>query len=390
MKRVLIITLPEVGHYHPFLGPARALAQRGARVAFAVMRDVRGPLERASGLPVLMPPGAPPPDARLRGQALTNIIANSRELAAWIRRLLLDAPREHMAPLMALAREFNPDLIVTDPMCYEAPLVAHALQVPWIGWSTSLNPVIGSEFRSNLIETVRALDPERHALFAEHGLSASFRVSDVLSPWGTSVFTTAALAGEPPKGVVLVGPSAGGTREGKIVARQDGRPLVYVSFGSQAWYQPARFRSLFAAARKLDVQVVAAVGDLVDELGAEWHFEGSNVRCARFVNQPAILSEAQLFITHAGANSVMESLRAGCPMLMAPICNDQPHNAQIVARAEAGQVLNLEHQDDDSVAGHLQQALDDRRMRASVREISRSYGAHSGAEGAADLAWRQL
>jgi len=41
MTRVLILTLPEKGHYHPFLGPAAALVEAGADVAWTAPRDIR-------------------------------------------------------------------------------------------------------------------------------------------------------------------------------------------------------------------------------------------------------------------------------------------------------------------------------------------------------------
>ena len=48
--RVLIVTLPERGHYHPLLAPAAALARRGAEVAFACSWDIARPLA-ALGMP---------------------------------------------------------------------------------------------------------------------------------------------------------------------------------------------------------------------------------------------------------------------------------------------------------------------------------------------------
>ena len=71
-----------------------------------------------------------------------------------------------------------------------------------------MRTVVPPEWDSELVRSTRALESARQALFAAHGLSAEFRVSDVLSPRGTAVFTTAALVGASPEDrVCLVGPS---------------------------------------------------------------------------------------------------------------------------------------------------------------------------------------
>jgi zeaxanthin glucosyltransferase len=253
--------------------------------------------------------------------------------------------------------------------------------------------VVPPSFDSELLRTLRALDAERHALFASHGLRARFRVSDVLSPRGTAVFTTAALVGEAPEaGVELVGPSRGGARGGESVEPGfgAGRPLVYVSFGSQAWHQPRRFEVLAAAAARLDVAMVMAMGDLA----AAWAQRTTldpRLRCLRHAAQLELLGRAALLVSHGGANSVMEALDAGVPVLVAPICNDQPHNLLFLERAGAGAGIDLDHAGVDAVCSAMSALLDARSpARAAAARVSASYATHDGAAGAAELALRAL
>ncbi|CAB3399007.1 unnamed protein product [Caenorhabditis bovis] len=60
----------------------------------------------------------------------------------------------------------------------------------------------------------------------------------------------------------------------------------------------------------------------------------SNVIVADWVPQPAILAHPRLkaFITHAGYNSLMESARAGIPVVSIPFMFDQPRNSRAVER----------------------------------------------------------
>ncbi|MFE7171702.1 glycosyltransferase [Streptomyces sp. NPDC057616] len=52
-----------------------------------------------------------------------------------------------------------------------------------------------------------------------------------------------------------------------------------------------------------------------------------NVHLASFVQQRLLLPACDLFVTHAGANGIRESLSAGVPMVAVPLFADQPVNA---------------------------------------------------------------
>jgi MGT family glycosyltransferase len=382
--RVLVVTLPEKGHYHPLLGPAEELVRRGADVTFASTFDISDELRAAGVTRVLVPPGAAPPPDAVRGEALARVLADPVALAGWIRTLLVEAPRAGIEPLRAIIRDVRPDVVAIDTMAYDAAIAAELEHVPWVGWSTSLNPVVSDDTDSQLIQTLRALEFDRHALFADQGLAARFRVSDVLSPRGTAVFATEALVGTGPAAdAMLVGPSLGGTRGGTSLDVTAERPLLYVSFGSQAWHQPRRFDRLFEAAAALDLAVLAAMG----ELAADYQPRApANVRCVGFADQLAALRRASVMVTHGGANSVMEACSAGVPLLVAPICNDQPHNARFVERAGCGLALDLDRCTHVELVGALERLLADGPERHAMRIVATSYRARDGARGAAELA----
>lgn len=94
-----------------------------------------------------------------------------------------------------------------------------------------------------------------------------------------------------------------------------------------------------------------------------------------------------VFVTHGGANSVMEACAAGTPMLVAPICNDQPHSAAFVARAGAGLALALDTCSDDALDAALVELTTSSAIRTRGDAIRDSYR-RDGARGAADLAER--
>lgn len=391
MKHVLFVVLPERGHIHPFLGAAEALAARGARVSFYAPRDVRAILAPLGWGEVYAPAGARPPAPEHRGEGFAELVADPLRLRAWIRAMLVDAAEAEIAPLRAHLRRARPSALVIDPMAYFAAIGAEEEAIPWLGLSTSLNPCIGDEVESELIATLRALDGARRALFRSHGVAARFRVSDVLSPRGTFVLSTPALVGarlpDDSVPVHLVGaalPKVAPPAPPLALDVEAGRPLVYVSFGSQAYHQPARFRVVFEAARRLDAAFVVAMGELAESPFART--APPNVLPVRFAPQLALLARAKVLISHGGANSVLESLAQGVPLVVSSLCNDQLHNATLVARAGAGRELDLGQAPATALVEMLEALLaDDAPERRAARAIARSYGEAGGAERIADL-----
>lgn len=398
---VLMAVLPERGHIHPFLGAAEELRARGARVSFWAPRDVReilGALGWAASA-VHAPDGAPPPAADHRGAAFAELLADPARLRAWIRAMLVDAAPASIAPLRAHISRTRPDVVVIDPMAYAAAIAAEAEGVPWLGLSTSLNPCIRDEVESELVATLRELDPARRALFRAHGMDVRFRVSDVLSPRGTFVLSTAELVGAalPDDGVPvhLVGaalpPRAASEHADDapllagLGARPD-RPLVYASFGSQAYHQPAHLRVVIEAARSVEATFVIAMGELASSPFA--HRLPENVVGVGFAPQLELLSLSRVAITHGGANSVHEGLAFGVPLVVSAICNDQHHNATLVEASGAGRSLDLAHTEPGDLAAALRAMLAaDAPERVAAARIARAYGGAGGAARVADIVW---
>jgi len=381
---VLFVTLPERGHLHPMLGPAAEIARRGHRVAFHAARDISRTLA-AIGFEQLRAQEVPPPAESNRGAALAALVRDAPRLRAWIKALLLDGVPAAVERLARVVDELQPSVIVADPMAYEAPIVAARAGIRWAALSSSLNPVVPDAMESELIATNAWLAADRDALFARHGLSARFRVCDCLSPDLTLAFTTEALVGAPPEGVVLAGPSRSRGPRGDELDfpwnRLDpARPLVYLSLGSQVFHQPRIFATVIEAARGEPYTLVISAGDLAASIAAP------DVIALPYVPQLALLPRAAAMITHGGANSVMEALSFGVPLLVTPICNDQPHNAHFVEQSGAGIRLDLEHASASACRAALRALIEAGPQREAAARVATSYAARDGAVIAADRA----
>jgi UDP:flavonoid glycosyltransferase YjiC (YdhE family) len=381
---VLFVTLPERGHLHPMLGPAAEIARRGHRVAFHAARDISAALG-AVGFEQLHAHEVPPPAHDNRGAALAALVRDAPRLRAWIKALLLDDVPAAVARLERVVAAFRPAVIVADPMAYEAPIVAARAGIPWAALSSSLNPVVPDTLQSELLATTAWLAEDRDALFARYGIAGRFRVCDCLSPDLTIAFTTEALVGDAPEGVLLAGPSRSSGPRGDELdfpwnQLEIDRPFLYVSLGSQVFHQPRIFATLTEAARGEPYALVISAGDLAASIAAP------NVCAVPYAPQLALLPRAAAMVTHGGANSVMEALSCGVPLLVTPICNDQPHNAHFVEQSGAGIQLDLQVASVAECRAALRSLVDAGPHREAAARVATSYAARDGAAIAAERA----
>ncbi|WP_321950709.1 glycosyltransferase [Paraburkholderia bannensis] len=394
MKRILFCVVPEKGHLNPCIGPAQRLQAAGFEVGFYAPADISAQLDAAGAFVFLGPreqaqarPAALEGERHelSRGAVFAEKIRDAAWLRNWIRTLLIDETPGQIEGIRAIIRDWQPAVVVIDPLHYASALAAHLEDKPWVSLSNSLNPVLTDDMDSELLSTVRWIAPERDKLFASYGLQARFRGCDVLSPHLTMALTTEALVGEPPQGVALVGPAMpagprGDETEFPWHRLDSSLSLVYMSLGSQLYYHPDVFARVIEAARALPVQLVLSVGELVDTDLLPRNDE--RVIAVRYAPQLAVLERADVFINHGGANSVMESLACGVPMLLSPFCNDQFHSAHFVERAGAGLRLDLQTASVEEIAAALAMLLRPGALRERAAQIQASYARDGSAEAA--------
>ncbi|WP_133646930.1 glycosyltransferase [Paraburkholderia flava] len=385
MTRILFCVVPEKGHVNPCIGPAQHLRAAGFDVAFYAPADISDQLDGAGTFTFLGPRETPERHDLSRGATFAANIRDAAWLRQWIRTLLIDLAPAQTDGIRAVMHAWRPDVVVIDPLLYAAAIAAELEGLPWVAMSNSLNPVLPDDLDSELLRTVRWLAPERDRLFARYGLDARFRGCDILSPHLTLAFTTEELVGKPPVGVELVGPALPSGPRGDETSfpweRIDAdRPLVYMSLGSQLYYHPDLFAKVIDATRKTSAQLVLSAGELVD--ADVLPTDDERVIAVRYAPQLALLQRTHAFISHGGANSVMEALASGVPMLLSPFCNDQFHSAHFVERAGAGYRLDLEHATVQDIADAIGRALRPGPLHDRVAQIRASYTRDGSAEAA--------
>jgi MGT family glycosyltransferase len=385
------MTTVEKGHLNPMVGVAHWLMRDGHHVGWLTIPEPAPGLAALGVEVVTLPHVEAPPSLVTGGKELARLVLDRERLRAWIRTLLLDAVPGQVEPVRSALRGFRPDVVALDGMLYQGAIAAHQEAVPYAGVSSALTLLAPQDLDIELLRTVRGLAVDRAALFARYGMAPEFRTCECLSPRLNVVFATEALVGADvsvPPHTDLVGPTRPLGPRGDEAdfpwQRLDGRPLVYVSFGSQISWQPELFRVVAEAVAQLRAQLVVSAGELALTDFAS-RLPGNPV-VVSYAPQLALLERASAAVSHGGANSVMEAMDHGVPMLLIPICNDQPVQAHFLVKAGAGLSLERARLTPESVRDALRKLLDPAQPYArNARIVRDSYRASDGAREAARL-----
>jgi MGT family glycosyltransferase len=113
-------------------------------------------------------------------------------------------------------------------------------------------------------------------------------------------------------------------------------------------------------------------------------------RIEAHIDQNAVLAHpaVKAFVTHAGANSFMESLFWGKPMLAMPFMLDQPAYARKGVELGVATIADAHNMTADAIRRGLSQVLNDSRFAIAASRIGEALRRTPGAAGAADVVER--
>jgi zeaxanthin glucosyltransferase len=164
--------------------------------------------------------------------------------------------------------------------------------------------------------------------------------------------------------------------------RLNGKPLIYASLGTLQARNSKYFYMIAEACAGLDAQLVISTGGETGEMPQALAGEPVVVR---YAPQLDLLARASLTITHAGLNTVMQSLTCGVPMLALPITHDQPAIAARVARSGAGEAIAIQRATSARLRAAVERVLGTASCRERAQALSASIRQTGGVERAADI-----
>lgn len=375
------VSAPAPGHVNPTLPLVEELVRRGHRVSYATGPDTAQGV-RAAGADVVALTSALPPDMTSRGEFTAEQLAVTLEF-------FLDDARTTYPELVAHFEQDRPDVICYDSVTFTGRMLAAKLAVPEV----ALVPTFAENehFSARQVYLPESFDHTQPRLLAAIGQMGEFAKGHKFLDDPQLMFGHV-----PPVNVVFiprqfqlsgdtfddrfefVGPSlsAGQVRE-EWHPTDPQAPVLLVSLGTVFNQRPEFYRDCVAAFDGTGWQVVMAVGDLDPaDLGPV----PANFEVRRRVPQVAVLRHATVFLTHAGMNSVMESLYHGVPVVAVPQIPEQQVVARRVAELGLGEVLG----EPGSLRETVERVAADERVRREVTAMSAVFRASGGAVAGAD------
>jgi UDP:flavonoid glycosyltransferase YjiC (YdhE family) len=335
---VLFTSLVGHGIVHPMVPFARALVGAGHRVAFATGEHFCPWIERLGfeAFPAGLHREGYLDELRRRfpeypGQLPRESLLNFH--------LTKECP-QFLAPAMlkdalAIARQWQPTVLVHDMTDFSGPLVASLVGIPYAGHSwTILFPscdwLAAADAMAGLWKANGLEPPPLAGMFRHLYLDICPRSLQMPSMAGLPT-------ARPVRPLSVHLPLDGHGRAESLpdwFAGLPEAPNVYVTFGTIFNKTPTLFPTVLDGLSEEPVNVLVATGHDVDphDLGAL----PDNARAERYLPQPLVLDRSDVVVCHGGAGIMFASLSSGVPLLLVPQGVDQFNNAdRCVARGVA-------------------------------------------------------
>jgi zeaxanthin glucosyltransferase len=394
---------PQVpGHLNPITALARHMQMRGREVVFLYSSG-------AAGLPFV-----PGEEERIISERRGEISKKQGE-EAWkfTLSLLMSQSESIIKSLPAIVQSNQIDALVIDCGNMYVELAAIQLGIPYIHVSAAMHfdysghtPIMFYGWPHETSAAALARNRDAVATFIQmrhevdggiraHANAAGLKIDwdnpcSTISPWAWISQVPRAFDFESshwPAQFHHTGPFHDGKGREPVDFPWDritGEPLIYASMGTLLNGRADVFRTIIAAlAKHKNLQLVLSMGDQIDpqQLGPA----PKNAIIAKRAPQLELLKRASVCITHAGLNTVLESLAQGVPQVAIPVAFDQPGVAARIAHHRTGLVTSLDKLTADHLSTLLNKVLYNPAYRDNARRMQKAIAEANGLSAAADI-----
>ena len=395
------------GHLNPMTALARHLQARNHEVVFLYSTG-------ANGLPFV--PG-PEKDHINENRTAQSKRQGEDALRSGVRQVLAQT-ETILKSLPEIVRTNGVDALLLDTVQFYAELGPMQLGMPYVqvsnglhfdysgytplcvyGWPHETTPAALARNREGVAKWTELFVSVNGGIRAHAegiGLKIDWNdLSSTLSPWASISQTPRAFDFESshwPSRFYHTGPFHDGQGREKVNfpwERLTGEPLIYASMGTILNGRVEVFQTIVAAlAKNKNLQLVLSVGDQVEpeQIGPV----PNNAIVVQRAPQLELLKQASACITHAGLNTVLESLTQGVPQVAIPVTYDQPGVAARIAEKQTGVATSLDKLTPDHLSTLLNEVLSNPAYRDNARKLQAAIAEAHGLSLAADLVVQAL
>jgi len=393
--KIGFLSLPMTGHLNPMTALARKMQSRGHDILFFGIPDVE-PFARAANLPFV-----PFCEEDYPTGSITKIFGTVATLQSnddWKRNMMTPSLLKVMPEGLRRKLEENKvDAMVIDKGHLFMELVPMSLGIPYVHIWTILHMDVSGATPVCVFPWPHETTDEAHA----RNIAGVKQLQKLLAPaadsakiyaekyglqidWDNPRATHSKLAEITqtprefdfsnipwPATFHYAGPFHDDDGREKIAfpwQKLNGKPLIYASLGTLVNGIEKIYNTILTAAASLpSTQLVLSIGNNVNADALSPVPAGAII--VRKAPQIALLKRAALCITHAGINTVLESLAQGVPMVALPITFDQPGIASRIAFHRVGEYITFESLTANRLLESIQKVLDDSEYANKARYL---------------------
>ena len=392
MAKIVFFCIPAFGHTNPTLQVVKELISQGHQVIYYSYNLLKEKIENTGAKFISCD------DYDMEQKLSKEDTSRLGSDLAFSTKILVDTTLALDEKVCTEMKQIQPDCIVADSMAIWGKFIALKLGIPFVSSTTTFafnqhSAKIMKQSFGQVVKMIISMGKIQKEIIRLQ--NKGYPVNNVLDiiqndeNTNTIVYTSQEFQPESKTfsdKYEFVGPSI---IPAKSEITKNRKYLIYVSMGTVINKQEKFFMNFIKAFQnKEDFQVIISTGKAINIEDFIQNYEKKsksqfpqNIQMEQTVDQIAVLSKTDVFVSHCGMNSVNESLFYKVPLVMIPQTTEQKGVANCVNQVGAG--IFLKNENPKTIFDTVTQVLNNSTYSQNAKIISDSFKNCSGPQGAA-------
>lgn len=360
--------IPAHGHTNPTLGLVKALTEAGHQVWYFSFEEFREKIENAGATFI----GCDGYDFEMEDKGNADRVGKDKVYAT---ELLVSSTLALDEMTSRVIGEIKPDIVVSDSVAFWGKLAAMKHGLPYVSSTTTFafNKYSAKYMQESTWDIARMLVAlprinKQLKRLRDEGYPVKSLLDIVQNDNDTNTIVYTSKYFQPCSETFsdryhFIGPSI---RPVTKPMEKTADKLVYISMGTVNQNMEF-YRNCIHALGQTDWQVIISMGTNPE------HYDQlpDNIHIYESVDQMAVLSIADAFITHCGMNSASEGLYFQVPLVLFPQTPEQDAVARRTEELSAG--IRLKSISEEDILDALNQVLNNPKYKVGVARVSESF-----------------
>ncbi|OUM61859.1 glycosyltransferase family 1 protein [Piromyces sp. E2] len=370
--------IPAHGHTNPTIALVKEMVEAGHEIFYFSFKDFKEKIEKTGATYISCDDCDFEMEDKDNGERVAKDIAFATEL-------LVNSTLALDEMIAKKIKEIKPDLIVSDSVSYWGKLTAIKYNIPYVSSTTTFafNKYSSSYMNNGLGQLIKMLFSmpkvnRQLKRLRKKGYPINSILDIIQNDNETNTIVYTSKYYQPCSDTFsdkyrFIGPSI---RPIETPFEKTSKVTIYISMGTVLKNQKF-YHYCIDAFSQTDYQVIISSG--VSD--TEFKDLPNNIKIYKFVDQMAVLSITDVFITHCGMNSASEGLYFEVPLVLCPQTNEQEAVAKRTEELGAGIWLKSIN-NSNILLDTVNKILNDSNYKQAASEISKSFKECEGVKAA--------